>query len=415
MSARAVHLVIDARPRGPHGPLAAEVVLGKSVLDHLLDLAVEHVPPGEAVVVHAREDEHDAAARAGRPLEATQACSSSTGRRERMRRSCGPIAFTMPAAEARAARGRSPESAVLWRLDRPESLSTRRSRADAAAIVSAAGQVLGFSPGRAAGGVACPTSVRPNALTLASAGLDALGGGDRRWRVLGLDRPVAVALSLALALVLDTADGRLARLQGTSSAFGRWLDQVLDELADMALHAAIAWAAFCRDGSRSGCCSGSSMRRGNTCFRFSRCWAMSWKRARSERPRLARRLTSRPATARRARLGCGDRLAGAGSSDRPRRRSVASLDRAGARGPARRRARGLCRLLPAAGVRPVRCERGFGMPEPRLSVLIVAKNEAHNLADCLRAASWAYERIVVVDAGEPGRDAARSPSKWPTS
>lgn len=37
------------------------------------------------------------------------------------------------------------------------------------------------------------------------------------------------------------------------------------------------------------------------------------------------------------------------------------------------------------------------MPEPRLSVLIVAKNEAHNLADCLAATSWAFERIVVVD------------------
>ena len=37
------------------------------------------------------------------------------------------------------------------------------------------------------------------------------------------------------------------------------------------------------------------------------------------------------------------------------------------------------------------------MPEPRLSVLIVAKNEAHNLADCLAAASWADERVVVVD------------------
>ena len=54
MSARAVHLVIDARPRGAHGPLAAEVVLGKSVLRHLLDLAVEHVPAGKAVIVHAR-------------------------------------------------------------------------------------------------------------------------------------------------------------------------------------------------------------------------------------------------------------------------------------------------------------------------------------------------------------------------
>jgi hypothetical protein len=67
--------------------------------------------------------------------------------------------------------------------------------------------------------------------------------GARGW----LDR-LAVALALALALVLDTADGRLARLQGTSSAVGRWLDNVLDEVADLALHAAIAWAAFSRDG-----------------------------------------------------------------------------------------------------------------------------------------------------------------------
>jgi phosphatidylglycerophosphate synthase len=45
-------------------------------------------------------------------------------------------------------------------------------------------------------------------------------------------------------LVLDTADGHLARLQGTASEFGRWLDAVLDELADMLLHAAIAWGGF---------------------------------------------------------------------------------------------------------------------------------------------------------------------------
>ena len=57
-----------------------------------------------------------------------------------------------------------------------------------------------------------------------------------------------MAAVLALALVLDTADGRLARLQGTSSAFGRWLDQILDELADLTLHAAIAWAAYIATG-----------------------------------------------------------------------------------------------------------------------------------------------------------------------
>ncbi len=37
------------------------------------------------------------------------------------------------------------------------------------------------------------------------------------------------------------------------------------------------------------------------------------------------------------------------------------------------------------------------MLEPRLSVLVVAKNEAHNLADCLTSTRWADERVVVVD------------------
>jgi glycosyltransferase involved in cell wall biosynthesis len=37
------------------------------------------------------------------------------------------------------------------------------------------------------------------------------------------------------------------------------------------------------------------------------------------------------------------------------------------------------------------------MPEPRLSVLIVAKDEAQNLTDCLASTRWADERIVVVD------------------
>jgi glycosyltransferase involved in cell wall biosynthesis len=43
------------------------------------------------------------------------------------------------------------------------------------------------------------------------------------------------------------------------------------------------------------------------------------------------------------------------------------------------------------------------MPDPRLSVLIVAKNEAHNLAECLSSVSWADERVVVVD--QASRDA----------
>src|SRR5262249_4538006 len=60
---------------------------------------------------------------------------------------------------------------------------------------------------------------------------------------------LAAASALALALVLDTADGHLARLQGTATAFGRWLDGWLDEVGDMALHAAAAWSAYARAGA----------------------------------------------------------------------------------------------------------------------------------------------------------------------
>ena len=35
--------------------------------------------------------------------------------------------------------------------------------------------------------------------------------------------------------------------------------------------------------------------------------------------------------------------------------------------------------------------------EPTISVLILAKNEAHNLAGCLHSVSWANEVVVVVD------------------
>jgi phosphatidylglycerophosphate synthase len=89
--------------------------------------------------------------------------------------------------------------------------------------------------------------VRPNHLTLTSAGL-MLGAA----ATVLLAPPVppargATAALLAVALVLDTADGHLARLQGTASEFGRWLDLLLDELCDMVLHAAIALAAFTRD------------------------------------------------------------------------------------------------------------------------------------------------------------------------
>ena len=248
MSARALHLVIDARPRGWRGPLAAEVVLGKSMLGHLLDVAAELAPSTEPVVVHAREEEHG-------PLRELAGGPDRRG----VRFVSGPppadatVLRTDRYYDARRLkrgleRGRSPESAVLWRLDRPETLALADEELTRRQSYQPLGKHWAFPLAQHLAEWLRPTSIRPNALTLVHAGLMLSAAGLVCARFEGLAGRLVVALALAAALVLDTADGRLARLQGTTSAFGRWLDQVLDELADMVLHAAIAWAAFCREG-----------------------------------------------------------------------------------------------------------------------------------------------------------------------
>ena len=58
MSSPALHLVIDARPRGPRGLLATEILLGRPVLGHLVQQALTIASPAGSIAVHAREDEH---------------------------------------------------------------------------------------------------------------------------------------------------------------------------------------------------------------------------------------------------------------------------------------------------------------------------------------------------------------------
>lgn len=248
MSSRPIHLAIDARPRGPHGPIAAEVVLGRSMIGHLAELAIELAPEGEPVAVYARPEEH-------------RALSELMGDRARSRivLVSGP-----PRADAavlrtdryydrsrlrrRLSRGGSPESAVLWRLDGPESLRSADEELTRRLTYQPIGKYWAFPMANRLAEWLRPTSVRPNAVTIASASLMlvasaivAAGFAGRAWAM-------GIAGAMAVALVLDTADGRLARLQGTSSAFGRWLDEFLDEMVDLVLHAAIAWSAFARDG-----------------------------------------------------------------------------------------------------------------------------------------------------------------------
>ena len=239
-------LVIDARPRGPSGPLAGERVLGRAVLEHLVELAL---PLGAGpITIHARFDEHrgieallpkDSAARVvlatgpppeGSPVLRTDRLYDSI----RLRRALH--------------RGKDPEVAVIWRLDGPLGLAGADVELTRRRHYQPLGRFWALAPARWLARALCPTAVRPNALTLASGPLVigaaiaiALGNS-------GLVTRLSTSLALAAALVLDTADGHLARLQGTSSAFGRWLDGTLDELGDMSLHAAVAWAAFVRDG-----------------------------------------------------------------------------------------------------------------------------------------------------------------------
>jgi phosphatidylglycerophosphate synthase len=228
--------------------LAAELVLGRSVLDHLLELTVELATRSEPVVVHARVDDHhqlrELASKAQRDdlvfLSGPPRADATVLRTDRF--------YDAKRLRRGLRGGRSPESAVLWRLDRPESLQTVDEELKRRLTYQPLGKYWAFPLARGLAQVLSPTRVRPNHLTLTAAALMLVAAGAITVARSGWPDRSITALALALALVLDTADGRLARLQGTSSVFGRWLDQVLDELADLAVHAAIAWASYRQAG-----------------------------------------------------------------------------------------------------------------------------------------------------------------------
>jgi phosphatidylglycerophosphate synthase len=89
-------------------------------------------------------------------------------------------------------------------------------------------------------GLLTPTRVRPVHVTLCGLLLSMAGAATLAAR------PALAPLAAGLVLAgwfCDRLDGQLARRQGTVTRWGGWLDGNVDELADLALQSATAWAA----------------------------------------------------------------------------------------------------------------------------------------------------------------------------
>jgi phosphatidylglycerophosphate synthase len=226
-------------------------VHGRSVLDHLLDAAesVAELDRDACVSIHSFP-EHQAAivALLGTrpssryfPTEDPPRDDSVVLRTDRL--------YEVSRLRAAVRDGRDVETAVVWRLDGPRGLETVEDELTRRRSYQPLGRFWALDPARRLARVLAATWVRPNHVTLLAAGLMLAAAGVVALSSPGLSSQLLAASALALALVLDTADGHLARLQGTTSEFGRWLDAWLDELCDVTLHAAIAWSVFSRTGS----------------------------------------------------------------------------------------------------------------------------------------------------------------------
>ncbi|MFI6598114.1 CDP-alcohol phosphatidyltransferase family protein [Nonomuraea sp. NPDC050536] len=90
------------------------------------------------------------------------------------------------------------------------------------------------------------TPVTPNQITWVAflLGLGSAGcflGADRPWLVAG-------AVLYHLSFVLDCVDGKIARLKGTGTVLGGWLDYVFDRVRVLACALALTWGQFSRTG-----------------------------------------------------------------------------------------------------------------------------------------------------------------------
>ena len=228
------NLVIEARPRGPRGPMAGRDRLGRPVLAHLVDLA--EVLERRPIAIHARADEHFGL----HPLVASRAESVifATGPPPEGAAVLRADRLYDPERLRRALlKGRDPESAVIWRLDRPAALAGADDELLRRMSYQPLGRFWALAPAKLLARLLCRTFVRPNALTCAS-GMLMLGAAAAVAFARG---PWPAQYGPAIAMLRRWS----WRLKGISrgckerpSEPGRWLDANLDELGDMSLHAA---------------------------------------------------------------------------------------------------------------------------------------------------------------------------------
>lgn len=90
--------------------------------------------------------------------------------------------------------------------------------------------------GRRFAAVAYLAGTTPNRVTAVSAVFTFGGFALAAWATPSVASSLLVALLLVLGYGLDAADGQLARLQGSGSAAGEWLDHVVDAAKMGSLH-----------------------------------------------------------------------------------------------------------------------------------------------------------------------------------
>jgi len=87
--------------------------------------------------------------------------------------------------------------------------------------------------------------VRPNAITLFATGVGLAGAACLATQSHALQ--VLGAILFVISTILDGCDGEVARLSFTSSAFGRRLDLICDNVVNAAIFVAIGWNALATD------------------------------------------------------------------------------------------------------------------------------------------------------------------------